>query len=300
MMENTGNTRVYGGGMFGHPVILENGKNVPVTGILEAVADLASRFFSWVGELLSSCWTSSTAEERAPFAQSASRAHVVEQKANETPVTDAFIKGVTSRQEFSFKVGTEEEIQRYDEKPHLGSLIERNQGKLHPVDGTSIQVMREVDGYMNSGLGTASLDVIGPDGQAFVANSPEDNLRLIANAAGMSVENAFDGLDPENPVSIFQAQLHEHFNPMTAKEDAQMLPMYDESKVMFTPIQGEKSTLSMLPSQKDGAIRYRIDTPHQLGTITGEVKKKFIISQEVTIHRGGQVDIIRTGQETAL
>lgn len=38
------NTRVYGGGMFGHPVILENGKNVPVTGILEAIADLASRF----------------------------------------------------------------------------------------------------------------------------------------------------------------------------------------------------------------------------------------------------------------
>lgn len=193
-------------------------------------------------------------------------------------------------------MGSEKEISHNP----IGDLIKEHSSRMQPVNGTKIQVMREVDGYMNSGLDTASLNVIGPDGQAFVAKSPEDNLRLIASAAGMSVEDAFNGLSPANPVSIFQAQLHEHFNPMTAKEDAQMLPMYDESQVMFTPIQGEKSTLRMLPSQKDGAIRYRIDTPHQLGTITREAKKKFIISQVVTIHPGGQVDIIRTGQETDL
>lgn len=270
------------------PPVGNDGQEFLDTKIVKAITKLARRFFTWIGDLFSSFFSNSKTEKSMP--------EVSVQKADETPIKDEFLAGITSKKHFSYQVGEESEIQRYDDQPHVGSLIERNQGKLKPINGTNVYVMREVDGYINEGLETAGITVIGPNGQEFNGNTPQERLELIASAAGKNIEEAFDGLSKENPVSIFQAHLKQHFNAVTHEESEKTTPIFDETSLVFGAVQNEKSILTIHPNQGDGALRYRIEEPYNLATIDGtRVEARYIISQEVTIHPGGQVDIERQG-----
>ncbi|MCB1109968.1 MAG: hypothetical protein KDK64_03235 [Chlamydiia bacterium] len=286
-------TRVYGGGMFVPPVVISDGKYVPLKSPLEAIVEIAIDFFKWVGNLFSGCFSNSTENERRPFAHEdmhvAQRVTVPQAEVG----IDQFDRSILKPRTIQYQVGTAEEPKRehFSQNPLIGEKITTT-SQLHEVGKTGIRVQREVVGILQTGF--ARYDVVGSDGKPFKFDrDPQASIQLIANWAGVSPAEAFDGLTSSNPVSVFQILIQQHFDPTTQKEF--------EDCLAAGFIEGEpvrRGKLTLLPSQGDGALRYRIETDHNLMGITGEPGKSYRVTQEVTIRPGEpcQVTVERSAQ----
>ena len=290
-------TRVYGGGMFAPPVIIHNGGHVPLKSPFEAIATLAIDFFKWVGSVFSNCFSNSNAEERRPLARG--ETHVAQRVTVpkvEVGVED-FERSILRSQVTQYHVGTDEEPRRdyFSEKPLIGEKI-KSTSSLYEVGKTGIHVQREFAMKLESGF--ARYDVIGSDGKSFVFDGdPQTAVQLITDWVGVSSEEAFNGLTSSNPVSVFQILIQQHFDPTTQKESKMWLPLGMQGLQEYEPVQ--KGQLTLLPSQGDGGLRFKIETDLNIGKLgEDELVKSYRVTQNVTIRSGEpcQVTVERSAQ----
>jgi len=299
-MESSG-VRVYGGGMHNPPVIIEDGELVGQGGCFDALIQVASNFFKWVGSLFCCCRGNSAVDERSPLMEGgASRVTLPKPKVNVE--ISALDREMTTKKVFSFNVGSEEEPRRDHSSggPQIAHKITTIFG-LKEVEGTKISVQREVKQKMESGF--HGYDVIGPDGETFdFRGDPLNSLKLISDCAGMKVAEAFDGLTVSNPVSVFQIMIQNHFDPKEQSEtDIELQLAMKHGIGVFNP--EERSTLTLLPNRVDGALRFVVEADENFGKIIeNEGVRSYRVRQEVTIHPGkgpsvpAHVEVVRTAR----
>ncbi|QVL56224.1 MAG: hypothetical protein KFB95_03210 [Simkaniaceae bacterium] len=299
-MESNG-VRVYGGGMHNPPVIIQDGEVVGQGGCFDALIQIATDFFKWVGSLFGCCSGNSAVDERSPLMEGgASRVTLPKPKINAE--ISALDREMTARKVFSFNVGSEEEPRRDHSsgEPQIAHKITTISG-LRQVEGTEISVQREVKEKVESGF--YGYDVIGPDGKPFdFEGEPLNSLKLIAGCAGMEVAEAFDGLTISNPVSVFQIMIQNHFDPKEQSETALELDLAMKHGIAVFN-QEERSTLILLPNQGDGVLRFVVEADENFGKIVeGERVRSYRVRQEVTIHPGegpstpAHVEVVRTAR----
>ena len=299
-MESSG-VRVYGGGMHNPHVIIRDGKPVEQGGCFDALIQVATNFFKWIGSLFSCCSGNSAVDERSPLmGGGASRVTLPVPKVNAE--ISALDREMTTKKVFSFSVGSEAEPRRdhSSDEPQIAHKITTTAG-LRQVEGTEISVQREVKEKMESGF--HGYDVIGPDGEPFdFGGEPLNSLKLIADCTGMEVAEAFDGLTVSNPVSVFQIMLQNHFDPKEQSETGIELDLAMKHGIAVFN-QEERSTLTLLPNQGDGALRFVVEADENFGKIMeNERVRSYRVRQEVTIHPGkgpstpAHVEVVRTAR----
>ena len=282
-------------------VIIRDGKPVEQGGCFDALIQVATNFFKWIGSLFSCCSGNSAVDERSPLmGGGASRVTLPVPKVNAE--ISALDREMTTKKVFSFSVGSEAEPRRdhSSDEPQIAHKITTTAG-LRQVEGTEISVQREVKEKMESGF--HGYDVIGPDGEPFdFGGEPLNSLKLIADCTGMEVAEAFDGLTVSNPVSVFQIMLQNHFDPKEQSETGIELDLAMKHGIAVFN-QEERSTLTLLPNQGDGALRFVVEADENFGKIMeNERVRSYRVRQEVTIHPGkgpstpAHVEVVRTAR----
>ncbi len=284
-MESSG-IKVYGGGMLSPPVIIQDGELLEQGGCFDVLIQVAINFFKWVSSLFTCHCANSTINAEI----------------------SALDEEMTTGKKFSFRVGSKDEPRRDcgTGDPQIAHKITATSASsLKQVEGTNIFVQREVKGKVESGF--SGYNVIDSDGKPFdFGGEAQESLELIAGCAGMEVAEAFSGLTISNPVSVFQIMLQNHFDPKEQSEaDIELQLGMEHGIGVFNQV--EKSRLTLLPSQGDGAFRFVVEADENFGKLVeNKLVRSYRVRQEVTIYPGKEsndpahVEMIRSARSVRI